>query len=312
MPTEKFPQKRRISVIDLAHKYARMEALKVPLHIVLARRERLAAMISQHGYMPVSELCRRLNVSEATARRDLAALAGEKKIKRTYGGAVSEFDNRYPSFVERTGKSRRAKAQIAAAAISYLSPGLTVFLDAGTTIYAIAEAFRARPVTPMTIITSNIPVGEMLAAIPGVQVFLLAGQLLARQSTLLGEAAVQSLQFWRFDVAFLSAEGMDAAGLWNSQTAIVEQQKVVIQRSARSIFCLDGGKLNRQAPDILLPWRDVEVLLTEVPMQKLVAAGIEITPKQYWHAPGGAAACPVERIPEEGGPGIESFPVELL
>jgi len=291
---------------------AEYEALKVPLHIVLARRERLAAMIAQHGYMPVSELCRRLNVSEATARRDLAALAVEKKIKRTYGGAVSEFDNRFPSFLERTGKSRKAKGQIAAAAVSYLSPGLTVFLDSGTTMYAIAEAFRAQPVVPLTVVTCNIPVGEMLAAIPGVHVFLVAGQLLARQSTLLGDAAVRSLQFWRFDVAFLSAEGMDEAGIWNSQQAIVAQQKVTLQRSTRSIFCLDGGKLNRQAPDILLPWRDVDVLLTEVPMQKLIASGIEITSKQYWHAPGGVQSCPLEPIQAGERPGIEAFPVELL
>ena len=286
--------------------------MKVPLHIVKARRERLAAMLAQHGYMPISELCSRLEVSEATARRDLAALVEEKKIKRTYGGAVSEFESRYPSFMERMDTSRRAKAQIAAAAVSYLSPGLTVFLDAGTTVYAIADAFRARPVTPMTIVTSNIPVGEMLASIPDVQVFLLAGQLLARQSTLLGEAAVKSLQFWRFDVAFLSAEGMDASGLWNSQTAIVEQQKVVIQRSTRAIFCLDGGKLNRQAPDILLPWRGVEVLLTEVPLQKLVEAGIEINSKQYWHAPGGAKACPVDTIREAEESQADAFPVTLL
>ena len=286
--------------------------VKVPLHIVKARREQLAAMISQHGYMPVSELCRRLNVSEATARRDLVALAEEKKIKRTYGGAVSEFDNRYPSFLERTGKSRRAKTQIATAALSYLAPGLTLFLDAGTTVYAIAEAFRACPVKPMTVVTPNIPVGEMLASIPGVKVFLVAGQLLARQSTLLGEAAVRSLQFWRFDVAFLSAEGMDAAGIWNSQAAIVAQQKVAINRSARSIFCLDGSKLNRQAPDILLPWREVDVLLTEVPLQKLVESGIEIRPIQYWHAPGGLKACPVEHCSEGGEAPTDAFPVELL
>jgi len=299
-------------VIDLTHKPDKITAVKVPFHIVKARRERLAGMLAQHGYMPVSELCRRLEVSEATARRDLAALVEEKKIKRTYGGAISEFDNRYPSFAERIGTASKAKTQIANAAISYLSPGLTVYLDCGTTVYAIAEAFRARPVVPMTVVTSNIPVGEMLAAIPGVNVFLLAGQLLARQSTLLGETAVKSLQFWRFDVAFLSAEGMDAEGIWNSQTAIVQQQKVVINRSTRAIFCLDGGKLNRQAPDILLPWRGVEVLLTEVPFQKLVGVGIDIRSSQYWYAPGGKAACPVNRIlsPEEAD--ADAFPVELL
>ena len=288
-----------------------MGEVKVPLHIVKARRERLAAMIAQHGYMPVGELCARLQVSEATARRDLAALAGEKKIKRTYGGAISEFENRFPSHMERMNMARRAKQQIAAAAVSYLAPGLTVFLDAGTTIYAIAEAFRARPVTPITVVTSNLPAGEMLATLPGVSVFLLAGRLLARQSTLMGEAAVKSLQFWRFDVAFLSAEGMDASGIWNSQTAIVEQQKAVIHRSARAIFCIDKGKLNRQAPDILLPWHAVEMLLTDASPEALARAEIALEPRQYWDARKGLAACPL--LPaDKGGENAGELPVTLL
>ena len=255
--------------------------MKVPLHIVIARRERLAAMIAEHGYMPVGELCRRLEVSEATARRDLAALANEKKIKRTYGGAVSEFDNRYPSFSERRDRAREAKIVIAQSALNFITPGLTCFLDNGTTTYALAEAFRARPVTPVTIVTSNIPVGEMLASIPGVQVFLLAGQLLPRQSALLGKTALKSLQFWHFDVAFLSAEAMNAQGLWNSQPAIIEQQKAVVARSTRNVFCLDAHKLNREAPHFLLPWSRIDSLLTEAPYDTLLQAGIPLSTQQY-------------------------------
>lgn len=98
-----------------------MGSVKVPLHIVLARRERLAQMIEQHRYLPVKELCRRLEVSEATLRRDLAALVQEKKITRTYGGALSEFNDRFPSFRERQSQGAKAKAKIAAAALAFLS-----------------------------------------------------------------------------------------------------------------------------------------------------------------------------------------------
>jgi DeoR/GlpR family transcriptional regulator of sugar metabolism len=255
--------------------------MKVPLHIVKARRERLAAMIAEHGYMPVGELCRRLEVSEATARRDLAALANEKKIKRTYGGAVSEFDNRYPSFSERRDRDREAKSLIAQTALSFITPGLTCFLDNGTTTYAIAEAFRAHPVTPITIVTSNIPVGEMLASIPGVQVFLLAGQLLARQSALLGKTALKSLHFWHFDIAFLSAESMTSEGLWNSQPAIIEQQQAVVARSNRSLFCLNADKINREASHFLLPWSQIDSLLTEASYESLLRSGIPLAPQQY-------------------------------
>lgn len=238
-------------------------------------------MVAQQGFLPVRELCRRLGVSEPTARRDLSALENEKKIRRTYGGAVAEFENRFPSFTERRGHSRRAKAKIAAAALSFITPNRTCFFDAGTTMFAIAEAFCAHPVTPLKIVTSNIPLGELLAGIEGVQIFFPAGQLLSRQSVLLGETACKSLEFWRFDVAFLCAEAMDSAGIWNSQAAVIRQQKTVLRRSASSVFCLDAGKLGRKAPRFLIPWKKVGTLLTDAPRGKLLQAGIKIRASQY-------------------------------
>ena len=250
--------------------------MKVPLHIVQARRERLAQLLGHHRYLPVKELCRKLEVSEATARRDLAALVSDGKITRTYGGALSEFNDRFPSFRERQGQAARSKARIGAAGRALIEPNRTYFFDSGTTIFALAEAFRDHPITPVTIVTCNLPVGEMLAAIPDMQVFQLAGQLLHLQSTLVGETAQKSLAFWNFDVAFMSAEGMDAKGIWNSQAAIVEQQNAVLQRAGRSVFCIDGKKLNHQAPHFLLPWDRVDVLLTDVSAEKLERAGIHL------------------------------------
>jgi DeoR/GlpR family transcriptional regulator of sugar metabolism len=258
--------------------------VKVPLHLVIARRERLAALIAQNGYLPIKELCRRLEVSEATARRDLSALEAEKRIKRTYGGAVSEFDSRFPSFGERREQARDAKAKIASAALSFIPPESTLFFDTGTTIYAIAEAFRSRPVAPIKIVTPSIPVGEILAGIDGVEIYLLSGQLLPRQSVLLGEMAIRSLGFWRFDLAFLSAEGMDPAGIWNSQAAIVEQQKAVLRRSERAIFCMDGSKLKRSAPHFLIPWISVDLLLTDLTFRRLADSGIAMRESQYCSA----------------------------
>lgn len=243
------------------------------------------AMIAQYGYLPVQELCRRLGVSEATARRDLSGLQKEKRVRRIYGGAISEYENRFPSFAERRDQSRRVKARIAKAALSYILPESICFFDAGTTIYAIAEAFHKHPIVPLKIVTSNIPIGELLAVVPGVEVFLVAGQLLSRQSVLLGEMARKSLEFWKFDVAFLSAEAMNSSGIWNSQAAIVEQQKAVIFRTARPVFCLDGSKLKRTAPHFLLPWNKVDLLLSEVPRRKLAQAGIQLGDAQYASAP---------------------------
>ena len=248
--------------------------MKVPLHIVLARREKLAKLIEQERYLPIKELCKRLGVSEATARRDLAALVHDGRITRTYGGALSEFNDRFPSFRERRGQASPGKVRIARQTLPLFVPGGTYFFDSGTTLFAVAEAFREAPVTPVKIVTSNLPVAEILATIPGVQVFLVAGQLFHLQSTLLGEEAQRSIEFWKFDLALLSAEGMTAEGLWNSQAEIVAQQKTVLRQSARNVFCLDHTKLGQTAPHFLVNWSEVGTLITDATPAKLEKAGI--------------------------------------
>jgi DeoR/GlpR family transcriptional regulator of sugar metabolism len=237
--------------------------MKVPLHVVHVRRERLAQVLGRRGYLSVRELGHMMGVSEATVRRDLTSLAKENVVKRTYGGAVSDFDERFPSFRERQRKAAATKALIGKRAAELIEPGSTCFLDSGTTIHAVAEAFFAAPRTPVSFVTCNLPAGELLAAIDSVRVFQVAGQLYHRQSVLLGEMARRSIDFWRFDTAFLSAEGWDEEGIWNTTPEIVDQQLAVIRRSARVVFCLGADKLKHRAEHRLVKWSEVDRLVTD-------------------------------------------------
>lgn len=248
--------------------------MRVPLHIVEARRDKLASLIETHRYLPLRELCDRLGVSEATARRDLAELAKRNRVKRTHGGALSEFNERFPSFNERRALAGVGKQRVAKAAARFIEPGGTYFLDSGTTIFAMAEFLRESPVTPATIVTSNIPVGELLAGVKGLNVFLTAGQILGRQSVLLGETTLHSLKFWNFDIAFLSAEAANAEGVWNSQETIVEMQRMAMERSKRVLLCLDATKIGAVAPRLLAGWNRVDSLLTDAKPDRLRRAGI--------------------------------------
>jgi DeoR/GlpR family transcriptional regulator of sugar metabolism len=117
-------------------------------------------------------------------------------------------------------------------------------------------------------------VGELLAGVEGLSVYLTAGQILGRQSVLLGETALHSLEFWNFDIAFLSAEAANADGVWNSQEAIVEMQRVAMERSKRVLLCLDETKIGTAAPQSLVGWDRVDTLLTDAKPDRLRRAGI--------------------------------------
>lgn len=248
--------------------------MRVADHIVAARRQKLAELLQRHGYLPVRDLCALLSVSEATARRDLAFLAGQQKITRLHGGAMADFNLRFPSFLERQGVAARAKRKIAALARARIVPGSTVYFDSGTTVFAIADTLRLEPVRPLVAVTNNLPVATVLAEVDGIAVHLIGGQFLPRQSALLGETAARGAALWEFDAALFSAEGASPEGVWNSNESIVRLQQTVLARSVRRFLCLDGSKLGRTAPAFLCGWEEIDGILTDAPDEGLEQAGV--------------------------------------
>jgi DeoR/GlpR family transcriptional regulator of sugar metabolism len=248
--------------------------MKVPFHIVSARREKLAAWLQQRSYVPVNEVCSRFQISEATARRDLAALATGNQIRRTHGGALAEYNHRFPSFMERQRVAAEGKQGIAHSAWKLIKPGSACFFDAGTTIFAIAEELQRAPVAPLTAITNSLPVAELLAAVEGIGVHLLGGELLQRQSVLVGRVARKALDFYHIDMAFLGVEGVDGDGGWNSQEDVVELQKGLIGNARQVVLCADSTKLGRTAPVFLANWGEIDFLLTDATAEEARMAGV--------------------------------------
>lgn len=258
--------------------------MRVAKHIVEARRSRLTELLLERGYLPISELCEELGVSEATARRDLTALESEERITRTYGGALGEFNATFTSFRERLREGTDAKGSIARAAASLIRPGMRVYLDAGTTAFAIAQELRRHLPERLTVITNNLALLETLGSLPGAKTILLGGQLLERQSVLLGNEAVKAAALQQIDIAFLSAQGMNEQGLWNSQRDIIRLQQAVMKRAGRSCFCLDRTKLGHTAPEHLASWPKIETLVSDLSLPELRQAGITLKPGVLLHS----------------------------
>jgi DeoR/GlpR family transcriptional regulator of sugar metabolism len=101
---------------------------------------------------------------------------------------------------------------------------------------------------------------------------------------LVGPGASLALSSWHFDIAFLSAEGMNGDGLWNSQDGISDFQRHVCGRSQRSVFCIDETKLGKSAPSFLASWSAVDTLVTTATEAQLRSAGVELKQTRWKHA----------------------------
>jgi DeoR/GlpR family transcriptional regulator of sugar metabolism len=250
--------------------------MRVPQHLVDRRREELRGLVRRDGFLPVAEICRRLGVSEATARRDLAAIEANGHITRTNGGALADYNTSFASLNERASRARSAKGRIAALAAERLPRAGTIFLDAGTTVQALARLLlRRRNLAGLTVVTNSLSVATMLGGAPGLELHVLGGTFLHRQAVLFGAETIEALGRWKFDAAFLGGEGMDAGGITNSHPEIAEFQQAVIGHSVRAWFCLDASKLARATPHRVTAWTDNVTLITDATPAQLLAANIK-------------------------------------
>ena len=124
------------------------------------------------GFARVEDLVREFDVSLMTMHRDLDALEAEGWLTKIRGGATANPSALVDAGVrERSSAMRAEKDAIVDAAVLYLLPGQTIFLDDSTTAMGLVPHLLARP--PMTVATNFVP--AVLALGDGLDVHLLGG-----------------------------------------------------------------------------------------------------------------------------------------
>lgn len=183
------------------------------------RRELIVGALRADGGVTVHELAERLAVSESTVRRDLDRLHSTGDITRTYGGAVlsrgqiqraaSAVGDGETPLAADTGADAALKEAMAARAAQLVPDEATVLLDIGTTTPRVARHLLGRPVT---IVTANLAVLDVVRTDPVVSVVVLGGVLRRNYQTLVGPIAESALREIAADIAFLSCTGVRADG----------------------------------------------------------------------------------------------------
>ena len=250
--------------------------MRVAKNVVEARRQLLADLLQNGRYLALDRICQELSISPATARRDLSELERSGRVKRTPGGALARFTARFPTFHERLRVQAPAKQELARQTLPYLLSGFTVYIDGGTTPYALARLLPEADIPGLKVVTNSLPVVDFLAS-TSVSLHVLGGSLVPRQSLLLGEEAIRSLGKWKFDMAILGAEGVTRAGVWNSAPEVVELQKAVLRQSRQSFVLLTSDKLGKEAASFLTALGNSLRIITDASAKQLEAQHIPVS-----------------------------------
>ena len=177
----------------------------------LARRQNIREILNRDGALSVEELCRLVDASPATLRRDLTRLEKEGSIERSRGGAAPRRQSPAEAAIaQRAQHYAEEKAAIARLALQFIRPGDTVFLNDGSTILALARLI-ARSRMELFVATSGLDIAIALSENENLQICVLGGMLRAMSLAAYGDFALKTLDHLNADVAFLSCDSFGAA-----------------------------------------------------------------------------------------------------
>ena len=231
--------------------------------IAEARQARIEAYLQKVEFASLEELAREVGASISTVRRDVTQLETTGNILRTHGGARLASGAGKPdefAFAALNARQTAEKEAIARACAALISPNQTVILDAGSTVYRVAEEIADRH---LQIITNSLPVANRFASSPNTEVVVCGGVIYPRLGVLVGPQAVDTFSRMHADVAILGASGISAEGFFNSHALLIDMQRAILRAARRVIFCLDHSKFDRRSMFFLCDFSRPATIVTD-------------------------------------------------
>lgn len=210
------------------------------------RLDQIRDLLSADGRVLANALAARFNVSEDTIRRDLRELARIGVCRRVYGGALLLTPD-HGSLAARAGAQSDEKAALAGLAVTLVGEGQTVFIDAGSTNLAIAQALPREK--RLTVVTNAPAIAVALSDHPNHGVIVLGGAYEQSKGACLGPQTVREISQIFADVFVLGACGVDAGiGVTALDAGEAEVKRAMIAQSSVLLIAATRDKLGTIAP----------------------------------------------------------------
>lgn len=225
------------------------------------RHQLILERLQTEGKVVAADLCRELQVSEDTIRRDLRELSESGRLQRVHGGALPV--NPHPSeYTARHQEPSHVKEAIARAALGLISPGQVVMIYGGTTTLQIARMLPTD--LRATIVTNGTFIADALADHPSVDVVMLGGRYFKPSRVCVGAAAVEAITAIRADICFLGVTSLHPeVGLTTRDYEEAHVERAMISSSAEVVALASAEKIGTAAPYLVGPLESLTHLVTE-------------------------------------------------
>ncbi|WP_245249321.1 DeoR/GlpR family DNA-binding transcription regulator [Vagococcus allomyrinae] len=225
------------------------------------RQEQILTILKEKKSVRILDLSKQLRVSRETVRKDIVEMEEQGLLKKTYGGAVLDEANIETDYERRRAENEREKSKIAERAYQFIEPGDTIYLDYGTSSYALAK--KLKNFENLTVVTNSIPIVNVLIHSSGINLIILGGNVRKNEDSLFGTFGLTNAKEIFVDLGFFGCAGVDVnSGVTNYHMGEIEISKVMLHHSKTVILLADETKLGKSALYKTSNLDDLDIIIT--------------------------------------------------
>ncbi|WP_373231463.1 DeoR/GlpR family DNA-binding transcription regulator [Cohnella sp.] len=229
------------------------------------RQHEIMKLLELKQQITIMELAEKFNVSQMTIRRDLDLLQSEGRIQRSHGGAVKVKRFMGSDYDQRANENKAEKIAIAREAVNHIQDGMSIILDAGTTVAAMVdelEKFKG-----LKIITRDLHTALLLSneqRFGSFDVYCTGGRLSKWAYSLDGIYAEKMLASLTVDVAFLTCEAIShAKGAMAWSPMLVGARQTAMNAADKNVLLVDSTKFSYNSLAIFASLDSFDEIITE-------------------------------------------------
>ncbi len=252
------------------------------------RRQELIELLKDHTLMKISDLCQRLDASPATIRRDLSQLEQEGLIRRINGGAIFQQQAFHKQAAESpvgdgADPFLQNKKAIAQAAVQWVKPGDTIFIDSGSTNNQIANLLMT--FSDISIVTNSIEIAHKFIRRKDLSVFVCGGTIneVDPEDSVVGPLAEIMISQFRANIFFLGTSGIDIKqGITDPFLSAARIKEKMIENASKVVLVTDHSKFGRVNKAFVCSLNKIDSIITdhlapEKDLDELRKSGVSVT-----------------------------------
>jgi DeoR family ulaG and ulaABCDEF operon transcriptional repressor len=259
-----------------------LETREIILHETERQRVILAAAQSR-PVVTVGELCEITGSSEATIRRDIAALDEAGKLRRVRGGAEAITPPAQGGLMGRPFSVNESiniaqKRAIARIAAEMCADGEPIIINGGTTTFQMVHHLLDKR---LSVFTNSFAIAEVLIHNSRNSVVIPGGTVYREQNVILSPFGGVVASHFYAKRMFIGCQGISAHGLMEADPMVVQSELALIGQAEELIVLADSSKFSARSSLILCGLDRISAVITDSGVrdedrQMLETAGVRL------------------------------------